>query len=269
MSIEQVQTMPQPGAHESVYVLGVRVDRLTQQQALDAMEQIIAQRHASDDNGENVPCQQAVTVNPEFVMTAQQNRAFRQAINVAALVLADGMGVVWATHYLQRPTPERITGADTLPLLAQRCASAGYRLYLLGAAPGVAEQAGKRLQELAPGLEIAGTYAGSPAVEEEEEIIERVRMAQADVLFVAYGAPAQDLWIWRNLARLPVALAIGVGGAFDFLAGRQQRAPQVMRRMGLEWLYRLYREPRRWRRMLALPRFAIRVILRGRKNHDV
>jgi N-acetylglucosaminyldiphosphoundecaprenol N-acetyl-beta-D-mannosaminyltransferase len=273
MSIEQVQTMPQSNAHESVYVLGVRVDRLTQQQALDAMEQIIAQRRARGDGDEsgggNIPCQQAVTVNPEFVMTAQQNHAFRRTINAAALVLADGAGIVWATRYLQRPTPERITGADTLPLLAKRCATAGYRFYLLGASPGVAEQAGKRLQELAPGLEIAGTYAGSPAVVEEEEIIERIRTAQTDVLCVAYGAPAQDLWIGRNLARLPVALAMGVGGAFDFLAGRKQRAPRLMRRTGLEWLYRLYREPWRWRRMLALPRFAIRVILRGRKKHDV
>jgi len=268
MSIEQVQTMPQPGSHESVYVLGVRVDRLTQQQALDAMEQIIAHWRASDEGGESVPCQQVITVNPEFVMTAQQNRAFQQAINAAALVLADGIGVVWATRYLHRPTPERITGADTLPLLAQRCAAAGYRLYLLGAAPGVAEQAGQHLQALAPGLEIAGTYAGSPAVEEEDEIIERIRSSGADVLFVAYGAPAQDLWIGRNLARLPVALAMGVGGAFDFLAGRKKRAPQTLRRRGLEWLYRLYREPWRWRRMLALPRFAIQVILRGRKNHD-
>src|SRR5206468_1942279 len=87
-------------------------------------------------------------------------------------------------------------------------------------------------------------------------------------LCVAYGAPAQDLWIWRNLARLPVAVAMGVGGAYDFLSGRQRRAPTLMRRMGLEWLYRLYREPWRWRRMLALPRFAIEVVLRGRKQRS-
>jgi N-acetylglucosaminyldiphosphoundecaprenol N-acetyl-beta-D-mannosaminyltransferase len=155
-----------------------------------------------------------------------------------------------------------------LPQLARLCAASGYRLYLLGAAAGIAEAAGARLQELAPGLEIAGTYAGSPAPEEEDEIIERVRMAQADILCVAYGAPAQDLWIWRNLARLPAAVAMGVGGAYDFLSGRQRRAPALMRRMGLEWLYRLYREPWRWRRMLALPRFAIEVVLRGHKNYD-
>jgi N-acetylglucosaminyldiphosphoundecaprenol N-acetyl-beta-D-mannosaminyltransferase len=159
-----------------------------------------------------------------------------------------------------------VTGADTLPEVARRCAAKGYRLYLLGAAPGIAEIAATRLQEIAPGLQIAGTYAGSPARAEEDEIIERIQVASADIVCVAYGAPAQELWIYRNLARLPVAVAIGVGGAFDFLSGRQLRAPGFMRRIGLEWLYRLYREPWRWRRMLALPQFAILVFLKGRKT---
>ncbi len=247
----------------SVSVLGVRVDRVGQRAALDIMEEHIAHWRTSE---KMLPCQQVVTVNPEFVMTAQRNVEFRIAINESALVLADGAGVVWATRFLGKPTPERVTGTDTLTELARRCAGQGYRLYLLGAAAGVAEVAAQRLQQLAPGLQIAGTYAGSPAPEEEEAIIERVRAAQADVLCVAYGAPAQDLWIHRNLARLPVALAIGVGGAFDFLSGRQRRAPRLMQRVGLEWLYRLYREPWRWRRMLALPQFALQVLVKGRKK---
>ena len=257
--------MPQRRSQEPVYILGVRVDRLSQQEVLDSIEQMIARRRASN---QTLPCQQIVTVNPEFVMAAQHNMDFRTAINTAALVIADGAGVVWAARYLQRPVPERVTGTDLLPPLAQHCASAGYRFYLLGAAPGVAEAAAARLQTLAPGLEIAGTSAGSPADGEEEGILKRVQAAQADVLCVAYGAPAQDLWIRRNLARLPVAVAMGVGGAYDFLSGRQKRAPLFMRRMGLEWLYRLSREPWRWRRMLALPRFAVQVIWKGRKNHD-
>ncbi|MDQ2904746.1 MAG: WecB/TagA/CpsF family glycosyltransferase [Ktedonobacteraceae bacterium] len=255
--------MPQPPLPASVQVLGVRVDRISQQQALDTIEEIIARRRASADQ---LPCQQVITVNPEFVMAAQKRQDFRIAINEAALVVPDGVGVVWAARYLGRPTPARITGTDTLAELARRCAAAGYRIYLLGAAPGVAEAASVRLQELAPGLQVAGTYAGSPALEEEEAIIARIHEARADVLCVAYGAPAQDLWIRRNLARLPAAVAIGVGGAYDFLSGRQRRAPRVMQRLGLEWLYRLYREPWRWRRMLALPRFALLVILKGRKN---
>jgi N-acetylglucosaminyldiphosphoundecaprenol N-acetyl-beta-D-mannosaminyltransferase len=249
----------------STSVLGVRVDRLSQQEALNCIEQMVASRRASDNT---LSCQQIITVNTEFVMTAQHNMAFRHAINSAALVIADGIGVVWATRYVGSPTPERITGTDTLVALARRCAEAGYRIYLLGAAPGIAEEAGARLQAVAPGLEIAGTYAGSPDPSEEDAIIERIRAAGTDVLCVAYGAPAQDLWIYRNLTRLPAAVAMGVGGAFDFLTGRQRRAPEAMQRMGLEWLYRLYREPWRWQRMLALPRFVVLVLLKGRRKHD-
>jgi len=224
---------------------------------------MIARRRAS---GNTLPCQQIITVNTEFVMEAQHNPAFHKAINEAALVLADGIGVVWGTHYIGTPTPERITGTDTLELVAKRCASLGYRLYLLGAAPGVAEAAAAHLQALAPGLQIADTYAGSPTSAEEDEIIERIRQAQADVLCVAYGAPAQDLWIQRNLSRLPASVAMGVGGAFDFLSGRQRRAPRTMQMLGLEWLYRLYREPWRWRRMLAIPRFIIQVLLKEHRK---
>jgi N-acetylglucosaminyldiphosphoundecaprenol N-acetyl-beta-D-mannosaminyltransferase len=261
----QMLNSPQSGLPEPVYVLGVRVDRLTQRQVLDAFEHIISYYRTQSPHPH---CQQIITVNPEFVIAAQRNALFRQTINQAALVLADGVGVVWATRYLRRPTPERVTGVDTLVELARHSADRGYRLYLLGAAPGVAEIAAHRLQELAPGLQIAGTYAGSPDVLEEDAIVERIRAAQADVLCVAYGAPAQDLWIQRNLPRLPVALAMGVGGSFDFLAGRQRRAPRFFQKAGLEWLYRLYREPWRWRRMLALPKFAIQVILKGRKPYD-
>jgi len=260
----QLENMPQQSPPASAYVLGVRVDRLSQQQALDHIEQMIASCRASDNT---LSCQQIVTVNTEFVMAAQQNIDFCQAINSAALVVADGIGVVWATYFVGFPVPERITGTDTLVALAKRCAEKGYRLYLLGAAPGVAEQTGLYLETLAPGLQIAGTYAGSPAPAEEDAIIERICMANTDVLCVAYGAPAQELWIHRNLSRLPAAVAMGVGGAYDFLSGRQRRAPRAIQRIGLEWLYRLYREPWRWQRMLAIPRFIFQVLLKGRKKH--
>lgn len=246
----------------STYVLGIRVDRLTQVQALEVIDTLVTQQRAST---EALPCQQVVTVNPEFLMTARRNPVFKRALNEAALVVADGMGIVWATRYLREPAPERVTGVDMLRELAGLCARKHYRLYLLGAAPGVAETTAARLQELAPGLEIAGTYAGSPAESEQEEIIARIAASHADVLCVAYGAPAQELWIWRNRIKLPVAVAMGVGGAYDFLSGRQRRAPLFMRKVGLEWLYRLYREPWRWRRMLALPQAAILVLLKGRQ----
>ena len=246
----------------SISVLGIRVDRLTQRQALDYIDQLISLRR--EHSSEEVRCQQVITVNTEFVIEAQRNTAFRTCINEAELVVPDGMGIVWATRYLGRPAPERVTGTDTLPELAKVCAARGYRLYLLGAAPGVAESAAERLCALAPGLQVAGTYAGSPDPAEEEAILERIRQAQADVVCVAYGAPAQELWVYRNLSRLPAAVAMGVGGAYDFLAGRKPRAPKAMQKMGLEWLYRLYREPWRIWRMLAIPRFMLLVLLKGR-----
>jgi N-acetylglucosaminyldiphosphoundecaprenol N-acetyl-beta-D-mannosaminyltransferase len=244
----------------------VRVDAVTQAQELDAIAQMVAKRRASMETGEVLACRQIVTVNTEFVMEAQRNEAFREVINRATLVVADGIGIVWATHLRGMPVPERITGTDTVKALAKRCARTGSRLYLLGSAPGVAERAAERLRAIAPGLDIAGTYAGSPAPEEEDGIIERLNAARADILCVAYGAPAQELWIRRNLERLPVAVAMGVGGAFDFLSGRQRRAPRAMQRLGLEWLYRLYREPWRWRRMLAIPRFMLYVLLKRKEN---
>ncbi len=250
---------------KSAFLLGVRVDRITQRQAIERIDEIVVQHKESPVTS---PCQQVVTVNTEFVMMAQYDTVFRNIINHAALVVADGIGIVWGTRYIHQPTPERVTGTDTLVELAKLCANKGYRLYLLGAAPGIAEEAGERLQVLAPGLQIAGTYAGSPSPAEDDAIIERVRKAQADMLCVAYGAPAQEIWVARNLSRLPVAVAMGVGGAYDFLSGRQLRAPQAMQRLGLEWLYRLYREPWRWRRMLAIPRFMLLVALNGRKGAE-
>ncbi len=256
MSIPTILSTP-------TWLLGVRVDRVTQMQAIEHIDSLVLLHKESPTTS---PCQQVVTVNTEFVMRAQHDTIFRNIINHAALALADGIGIVWATHYIGRPTPERVTGTDSLVELSKLCANKGYRLYLLGAAPGIAEEAATRLQEMAPGLQIAGTYAGSPQPAEEDAILERVRTAQADILCVAYGAPAQEIWIARNLSRLPVAVAMGVGGAYDFLSGRQRRAPQAMQRLGLEWLYRLYREPWRWRRMLAIPRFMLLVALKGRKG---
>jgi N-acetylglucosaminyldiphosphoundecaprenol N-acetyl-beta-D-mannosaminyltransferase len=261
----QILDTPQSEQPASVSVLGVRVDRLTQQQVLTYITSFLQYYIASN---RQVVCQQIITVNPEFVIAAQHDTQFRQCINEAALVVPDGIGVVWAARYLGKPTPERVTGVDTVVEIAKVCATQGYRLYLLGAAPGIAELAAARLQELAPGLQVAGTYAGSPDPAEEDMIIERIKATRTDILCVAYGAPGQDLWIRRNLSRLPVGVAMGVGGAFDFLAGKQKRAPKIMQKFGLEWLYRLYREPWRWRRMLALPNFAIQVVLKGRSSHD-
>ncbi|GCE48596.1 WecB/TagA/CpsF family glycosyltransferase [Thermosporothrix hazakensis] len=254
--------IPSHPSPPSTTLLGVRVDLLSQAETLSRIDQIVALHRNTTD----IPCRQIVTVNTEFIITAQRNPLFRQCINQATLVVPDGMGVVWGTRYKGEPAPERVTGTDTLAALAPLCAEKGYRLYLLGAAPGVAEATARILQQKHPGLIIAGTYAGSPAPAEEEDILARIREAKADILCVAYGAPAQELWISRNLSRLPVAVAMGVGGAYDFLSGRTPRAPKLMQRLGLEWLYRLYRQPWRIWRMLAIPRFMVLIFLKEQKK---
>ncbi|MGQ9849876.1 MAG: WecB/TagA/CpsF family glycosyltransferase [Aggregatilineaceae bacterium] len=234
-------------------IVGVPVDPATFESMLARIETWIGQRDR---------VHQICTVSPEFVMIAQDNPDFMRALQQADLCVADGVGLLLAARLLGQRLPERVTGSDGVPLIARRAAERGWKLFLLGAAPGVAERAAARLRADNPGLVIAGTYAGSPDPAEEEEIIARVNVSGADILFVAYGAPQQDLWIARNRDRLAVAVAMGVGGTFDFIAGVVPRAPRWMRRTGLEWLYRLYRQPWRWRRMLRLPRFMLAVLTR-------
>ena len=233
-----------------MYILGVRVDCVTFRQTLELIEAFIA---------EGTP-HQIVTVNPEFVMLAQRNAEFRRVINQSALALPDGIGVWWASRHLGRPIPERVPGVDLVVSLAQLSASKGYRMYFLGAMPGVAARAAAVLQRRFPGAVVVGSYAGSPRTEENEAIVQRIRMQRPDVLFVAFGAPAQDLWIARNLEALHVPVCVGVGGSFDYIAGVRPLAPWWMRKIGLEWFYRLVTQPWRWRRMLALPVFVWRVL---------
>lgn len=222
-------------------LLGVPIDVVDLPGAVERVAELMASGGA----------QQVVTVNPEFLVAARCRPAFAAVLRRAALATPDGIGVVLAARLRGVRLAGRVTGSDLLPLLARRAAAAGWRLFLLGAPPGVAERAAAALREQAPGLVVAGCFAGSPSQAEEPAILERLRAARPDLLLVAYGAPAQDLWLARNLARTPARVGIGVGGAFDFLAGAKPRAPAVLRRAGLEWLYRLWREPWRARRILA------------------
>jgi N-acetylglucosaminyldiphosphoundecaprenol N-acetyl-beta-D-mannosaminyltransferase len=231
-------------------LLGVAVDRVDLEGAIARIDDFVR---------EGVP-RQVVTVNPEFVIAARRDRRFRRVLNAADLAVADGVGIVWAANLLGDRLRERVGGVEVVECLAARAARAGHRLYLLGAEEGVAAEAARRLELRHPGLSVAGTFAGSPRPQDEAGIRERILEAHPDVLLVAFGAPAQEFWIARNLQRLGVPVAIGVGGAFDYLAGRASRAPVWLQRAGLEWLYRLARQPWRWRRMLALPRFAALVL---------
>lgn len=250
----KIRRQPQPFARR-LQILGLPVDAITYDQWLDLIAQWV-----QADGGSRHVC----TVNPEFMMAAQTDVNFRNILKRADLCVPDGVGLLWAARHLGEKLPQRVTGSDGLPIIAERAAQAGWRLYLLGAAPGIAEKTAQVLCERFSGLQIAGTFGGSPSREDEDDIVARINASRADLLFVAYGAPEQDKWIARNLPRLQVKMAMGVGGAFDFVAGVIPRAPMWMRRAGLEWLYRLYLQPWRIKRMMRLPRFVLAVLRRGK-----
>jgi N-acetylglucosaminyldiphosphoundecaprenol N-acetyl-beta-D-mannosaminyltransferase len=229
-----------------ISILGVAVDDLTEDEALARVADFIAAGGPHH----------VVTVNPEFVMEARRNPAFRATLAAADLATPDGVGLLLVARWRGMPLRGRVTGVELTSRIAAEGARRGWSLFLLGAAPGVAERAAAILQARYAGLRIAGCYAGSPRPADEPGIRALILQAQPDVLLVAYGHPAQDVWIARNQPHIRVPVAIGVGGVFDYLAGVAPRAPGWMRRLGLEWLYRLARQPRRWRRILtAVPLF--------------
>jgi len=230
----------------AIEILGVRIDDVTLDETMEAIATFIRS---------GCP-HQIVTVNAEYLVAARRDPEFARVLRQSALNVPDSIGVVLAARWLGHPLRERVTGSDGIYHIARLCAERGFRLYLLGAAPGVAERVAAILGERYPGLDVCGTCSGSPRASEEHAIARRIRAAQADVLLVAYGQAPQEKWIARNLSRTGALVGIGVGGAFDFVAGVQRRAPPWMRRAGLEWVYRLVREPWRWRRMLALPTMA-------------
>jgi len=237
---------------KQVRVLGVRVDCLDMEATLDRIEMLV------DGGGRHL----VATVNPEFIMRARRDPEFARVLESADLCLADGTGVVWAARRQGCTMSAPVTGTDLIPPLAALCAKQGFRLFLLGAEPGVAAELAARLRTEHPELAVAA-HAGSPDPPADEETAALIQAHRAQVLLVAFGAPRQELWIARLKDRVGV-VGIGVGGAFDYLTGRVPRAPAWMRRAGLEWLYRLLHQPWRVRRMAVLPLYAIKVLSAGK-----
>jgi N-acetylglucosaminyldiphosphoundecaprenol N-acetyl-beta-D-mannosaminyltransferase len=235
-------------------ILGVGIHNCDEAGAAEAIEAFLREQPPR--------LHQVCTVNPEFVMEARRNMLFRRLLNRVDLATPDGVGIIAAGKLLKRPFKGRATGVALVGHLAAISAREGYSLFLLGAAPGVAGEAACALAKRSPGVKIAGTYAGSPRDEDWPDILERLEAAQPDILLVAYGAPWQDLWIDAHKAEMPakIKLAMGVGGVFDYLSGRAPLAPPIMRRVGLEWLYRLLTQPWRWRRILRVFAFGALVL---------
>lgn len=226
-------------------ILGVKIDNLSITETLNKIEGFLKDGYQH----------YIVTPNPEIVLAAQNDTQLMKILNEADLAISDGIGLVWASNFLCQPLKERVTGADVINQICVRLAFAPYRLFLLGGKNGVALKAAAKLKDCQPDLKI----------EAEEDIykaIEKINYFKPDILFVALGAPKQEKWIYYNLKDLSsVKLAIGVGGAFDFIAGRLKRAPAFLQKAGLEWLWRLAIEPWRIGRIYnAVVRFPMRVI---------
>lgn len=225
------------------------------------------------------------TPNPEMLLEAQKNPEFKKVLQHSLLNIPDGIGILWAATniynkssklkalltlpliaiypgYFKKVLKARVTGADLVDTICKNIAKENINCFFLGAAPGVARKAAEILEKRYPGLSINGTYSGSPKDEEMDDIIKMIDEHDTDILFVAYGAPTQEIWISKAIRKSKtINIAIGIGGTFDFISGKRIRSPKWMQKLGLEWLYRLIQEPSRWKRIYnATIKFPIKVI---------
>jgi len=263
-------------------ILHVRFDNVTNKEALDK-----ALEFAKENKQVYI-----TTSNPEFLLEAENNHKFREVLNNSSLNIPDGIGILWASKYIDATKTtksktvkilkwigsilsvpfyprytrtvlkERVTGTDLMENICRESAKYGYRIFLLGAKEGTAELTKEILEKRYDGLNIVGTFSGTPRQEDEQEIVKKINATTPDILFVAYGAPNQELWISRNLQKMTsVHLAVGIGGAFNFIAGIRKRAPKFMQTLGIEWLYRLIQEPSRIKRIYnATIKFSTKVL---------
>ena len=222
-----------------VELFGITIDNVNEQEAVARLKELLA------DGGRHY----VVTPNVDHIVRLQKDPAFLETYRHASFVVTDGMPVLWASRLLGKGLKERLTGTDLIPEVCRLAAEGRYSVFFLGGNPGVAEKAGENLKCSYPGLKVAGSYSPPFGFEKDpaqnEEAVRRVNDAQADVIFIALGAPKQELWIHRNSGRLRFRLALCIGSGLDYPAGMAKRAPLWMRKTGFEWLWRLGLEPGR------------------------
>jgi len=200
------------------------------------------------------------TPNPEIIMLAQKDEEFKRVLNSADMLVPDGIGIVWASWFYGKKLPERVPGFDIMADLIAWGASHGWKFYLLGGKPGTVDRAKKNLEKVYPNINVVGTHHGYFEENKDEEIIAHINLCCPNIILVGMGAPRQEKWIFKNRRKLNVRLAMGIGGALDIISGKTKRAPEIFTRFGMEWLYRLIKEPARIIRMIVIPLFFIKVI---------
>ncbi len=230
-------------------ILGVKVAGVTMREAISLIEGFIEKRVGV----------LVATANAEMLMRATYDKKLRHILNEAALVVPDGAGTVWAAHHLGQYMPERVAGYDLAQELMKKAPEKKWRIYFFGSAPGVADKAKAKAEKLYPGIEIVGIRNGFFKPEDEPQIISAIKTAKPDILLAALGVPKQEKWLSKYRKELGVPVSIGVGGTLDVMAGVMKRAPRWMQRAKLEWLFRGLMQPTRAKRLLALPKFVVKV----------
>ncbi|QSZ27646.1 WecB/TagA/CpsF family glycosyltransferase [Aceticella autotrophica] len=235
-------------------IFGVPIDKVTMKDAVKRTEDFL-----KEDRLHIV-----ATPNAEIIMMAQKDEEYKDILNKTDLNVPDGSGVVFASKVYKEELPERVAGFDLMMELLRIADKKEQKIYLLGAAPDVIKKTYENLKKKYPGINIVGIHDGYFKDFQEEGIIKEINSKNPDIIFVALGAPKQEKWIFKNRNILNARLAIGVGGSFDVLAGKVKRAPEIYRKLGMEWLYRLKKEPWRYKRMMVLPKFAVKVLFSRR-----
>lgn len=230
---------------QQVNIAGVNIDNLSLSEVLSRVDLLVRARVPS----------YIITPNVDHIVKWQKDDEFKEIYDRAALVLADGVPLLWAGHFLGTPIVEKVSGSDLLPQICEQSASKGYRLFFLGGRPGAADLAAKKLCQKFPGLQIAGTYCPPYGFEkdqkENDKIIGLIRAAKPDILFVGLGAPKQEKWIYRFYQVYQAPVSIGIGVTFEYISGMVRRAPVWMQKAGMEWSWRILMEPGRlWKRYL-------------------
>lgn len=234
---------------DKVDILGVKVASLTMKEAVNTVLDFISRREPVI----------VATANAEMIMNATRDPELKKVLDAAALVVPDGAGTVWAAHHLGYKMPERVAGYDMVQELLRIAPQKQLRIYFFGSAPGVAEKAKRKAETLYPGVNIVGVRNGYFSAADEPDIVADIKKAEPDILLAALGVPKQEKWLHKYYKELNVPVSIGVGGTFDVMAGVMKRAPLWMQKAKLEWLFRGLLQPKRAGRLLALPKFVIKV----------